>query len=224
MINIKIEDQTRQFQALSNLLSDKNLTIANVRSINVAIRKANTQYRREVVKNYNLKYADTANITLPKRATYSDPEGTISGELKPISISRFNPVFIKDGLSQSIKNIRNKETKSRSLERMVKETRKKDSEGVTFEIKKGEKKRIPFAFMINTDKAGLALQVWARGVYKENKFNTSKLRLPISPLKTVSPFGTLTTEPVKNVIESSSTDVMQKEFERQVNLLLSKKL
>lgn len=222
MSAIEIEISKNVFKELTDVISDKNLVVASVRSINVAIRKSNTQYRREVVRNYNLKYSDTAGITHPKRATYGDPEGIIAGDVKPISISRFNPSVVEEGTETFIKNTLNKNGKSRSLAQLSKETRKKNTGGVVFSIRRGEKMKIPFAFMINSEKAGVALQVWARGEYKNNEFETSKSRLPISPLKTVSPFGALTAEPVKKEVEKGAKEAMQKEFDRQVDLLMKK--
>lgn len=220
-IEIQIEDQTRTLEKLAGQLSDKKLNVANVRAINVAIRKSNTQYRRELVKNYNLKYGDTKEMVTPKRATYGTPTGTISGQMRPLSLSRFNPKFLKDGQVFSITSIKNKETGKRGLEQKAKKARKTDQlSGVSIEIKKGQRKIIPYAFMIQTDKPGIAQQIWARGSYQSNRFQKSGRRLPITPLKTTSPFGAMTTAPIQTEIRKGATSEMRKEFERQVNLLL----
>lgn len=221
MIQIKIEDETKTLEHLANQLSSKKLNVANVRSINVAIRKANTNYRRQLVANYNLKYADTKEMVNPKRATYGQPTGSISGQSRPISLSRFNPSFQNSGQVFSIKSVKNKETGKRGLSQLSKKAGKKDNyTGVSFEVKKGQRKTLPFAFMIQSDKPGIALQIWGRGKYYGNKFITSKDRKPITPFKTISPFGGMTTEPIQKEIEKSAGSDMQKEFERQVNLLL----
>lgn len=222
-IQIRIEDKTKAIEKLAYELSDKNITIANVRAINTAIRKSNTLYRREIVKNYNLKYADTKSIVIPKRATYTETEGTISGNIKPISLSHFNPSFIKGGSVFSIKSVKNKQSGKRELSIKSKKARKKDqSNCVTVEIRKGEKKTLPFAFMINSDKPGLSKQIWARGKYVGNEFKISKGRMPITALKTAAPFGMMTGEATQKEIEIGATESMEKEFERQVKMLLQR--
>lgn len=218
MINIKIEDETKALEKLAQQLSDKNLNVANVRAINVAIRKAKTQYRRQVAARYNLKYADTANIPVSNNATYSKPEGTIKGDPKPVSLSRFNPEFKK---KHTIKGNK-KRTRDGKKYKTTFDSKTFQIEGVSVEILKGQKKRIPFAFMVQSDKPGVGMQVWARGSYSGGKFNTSKERMPITPLKTVSPFSSLTNEDIQNNTEVRATEDMGKEFERQVNLLLRK--
>ncbi|MCO5285199.1 MAG: phage tail protein [Chitinophagaceae bacterium] len=220
-IQIQIEDKTKSLERLANQLSDKNLNKANVRAINKAIQKANTNYRRELVKNYNLKYAETKDMISPKRATYGQPEGIISGRTQPIGLSHFTPSFIKEGSVFSIKSVKDKETKKRSLSQRAKKASKKDTyTGVSFEIRKGQRKTLPFAFMIQSDKPGIMQQIWARGAYSGNTFTILKSRKPITALKTLSPFGGITTEDTQKTIEESAGADMQKEFERQVNLLL----
>lgn len=194
--------------------------MADTRAINVAIRKANTQYRRLVVSEYNLKYADTAKFSVADRATYANPEGKISGYVAPISLSRFSPQFIKNGRAFSIKSV--KENGGRKLKQTSKSAGKKTGGGVSIEVKKGERKTIPFAFLTDSAKPGLSLQIWARGEYSDGAFQTSKKRKPITPLKTVSPFGAMTNEVIQKKTEKQAKDDMQKEFERQVELLIKK--
>lgn len=222
-IQIQIEDKTKSLQRLADQLSDKNITVANVRAINVAIRKANTDYRRNIVKAYKLKYSDTKKMAVAGRATYTNPEGNISGSKTPISLSRFNPTFINAGQSFTISSIKNKETGKRGLQQKAKKAGKNArSGGVTFEIQKGTKKIIPFAFLVNSSKPGMSMQVWARGQYSGNKFITGKGRKPLTALKTVSPYGMMTTEESQKEIEQSASESMRKEFERQVDLLIKK--
>ncbi|MBS1775327.1 MAG: hypothetical protein JSS64_03495 [Bacteroidetes bacterium] len=218
MIEIKVEGN--KLHKLAESLAERQLRIADTRAINVAIRKANTQYRRLVVSEYNLKYADTAKFTVTDRATYSNPEGKISGYLAPISLSRFNPRFIKNGRAFSIKNV--KENGKRKLKQSSKNAGNKSGNGVSIEVKKGERKTIPFAFLIDSSKPGLSTQIWARGEYSGNSFRTNKSRKPITPLKTVSPFGAITNEVIQKKTEKEAKDDMKKEFERQIELLVKK--
>lgn len=175
---------------LAESLGDRKLNVASVRAINVAIRKANTQYRRGIVKEYNLKYRDTKEMAIPRRATYTQPVGSVSGLMNPISLFRFNPKERKDGLTVS--------------------------------IKKGDKKIIPFAFLVKSSKPGVSQQVFARGEYQANQFITSPKRLPITAIKTVSPFSALTNPELRKDIEAGAEDNMQHEFERQMKLLMDR--
>lgn len=221
-IQIKVEENTKEFDDLVKQLDEKNIVVANVRAINVAIRKGNTKYRKLIVSNYSLKYADTKGITVPKRATYGHQTGSISGTVSPISLSRFNPVFNKNGAAISIKSIKDKASGKRKLQQKIGRGNKNASGGVSFAIHTGDTKNIPFAFMVQSDKPGMSMQIWARGKYSGNKFATNKSRKPITALKTVSPFGAMTNDKVQKEIEVSATVDMQQEFERQVNFLLRK--
>lgn len=220
MLQIQIDQNNNGLHQLAAQLSDKKLTIATVRSINTAISKAQTQYKRLVAGKYNLKFADTKELLLSKRATYSNPEGTISSELRPLSLFRFNPEFEADHSITGKKGYYNAQQR-RIYYRNHTVTHK--TKGVTVEIFKGKRIRLPFAFMVpNSKKPGIPLQVWARGTYEGGKFVKSKPRLPITPIKSTSPFAMVTNPEVKAKIQTDAQENARKEFERQVNYLLSR--
>lgn len=218
-MEIRVEaDKMQTLRRLAEGLSDKQLRVADTRAINVAIRKANTQYRREIRDQYNLTYADTKGIPVPTRATYSTLEGSLAGNTKPISLSRFNARFFG---RYSVSSIKSKKGKLQQTGR-AKAKRDGGKSGVEFEIHRGQKKRLPSAFMIDSNKGGLSMQVWARGKYSGNTFNWGRPRYPIEALKTVSPFGAMTREAIRDEIEVTAMDDMAKEFARQVELALNK--
>lgn len=193
MIQIQIDKQNNALADLSKQLSDKELRVASTRSINLSLRKANTQYRREITRNYAVKYGDTRDIVIPKRASYYRLEGMILGEERPLSLSRFNPRFSK-------------------------------KKGVSIQIKRSQRMRLPYAFIVqNSSKRSIFGQVWARGKYSGGQFRRNKSRYPITPLKTASPFGMMKNDSITRNINSAASSDMTKEFERQVKLLLSRR-
>lgn len=223
-IQIKIEsDDVKNFsKELNRTFSKKEMDKVKVRSINRGIRKANTEYRRGIRDNYNLSYADTKEMVKPKRASVTQPKGSISGDLRPLSLSRFSPEFVKGESVYSIKSLRNKETKKRELTQKIKRATKKHRgiKGVSIEIVKGERQALPFAFLSTSSKPGMDKQIWARGVYSGGKFKSSKKRKPITALKTTSSYGAITREAVHRKASDEASMEMNKEFNRQVQLIL----
>lgn len=220
MIQIRIDENNNALKQLISRLSPIQLRAASARSINVAIRKANTQYRREIVRNYNLKYGETKDISQTKKATYSNTSGMVMGEERPLSLSRFDPVFEgMHGISGRMHYFTNEYTGRKHYK---KHTIYHKLRGVSVEIKKGQKIQLPYAFMVNNGKSSIVGQVWARGQYKGGEFEKGKKRMPITPLKTASPFGMMKNEKVASPIRTSASSDLQNEFSRQVYFLLSK--
>ncbi|MFT4061086.1 MAG: hypothetical protein QM642_01875 [Edaphocola sp.] len=222
MITLKIDLENKAM--LQQALGPNKMAMATTRAINVAIRKANTQYRRLIVKEYNLTYADTAGMPIPKQATYAAVEGSISASVAPISLSRFNPTFydIRAGRVSSITKNKEKGAKHHLVQSSRAENADDILGGVSFRVKKnGAPQRLPFAFMTKGKNKGIEQQIWARGEWTGgSKIQLGKKRLPIMPLKTVSPLGAMTNEAARKQVASSAPADMQKEFERQIALLL----
>lgn len=231
MIQLRIDTKNDGLKYLARQLSQKELTKASVRSINVALRKAKVHYKREIVKQYNLKYGDLENMgTDPKdtkgsivrsnNATYSNVVGTIGGLKRPISLSRFNPIFEGDHQISGKKLFINPETGRKSYR---KHTISHKLKGVTVEINRGQKKQIPYAFMHPNGKPSLSKLVFARGSYKDGSLGKSPKRMPISVIKTTSPMAMLVNSKVKQQIQAKTPGDIRKEFKRQAELLLSKR-
>ncbi len=222
-ISISIEDKAKTLEKLAASLSGKQLTTSKVRALNTAIKKARTKYRREIVRNYNLVYADTKDMVIMNLASYTTPEATIKGSIRPFGLSHFKPTFIKNGQKISIASYKNKETGKRALrQKAVKAAKKAQSNGVELEVIKGEKRRLPSAFLIQSQKPGISKQIFARGTYSGSKFNFGGKRYPIQALKTTSAYATMTNEKVSADVESEAVESMQKEFERQIHLVLKR--
>lgn len=224
MIQIRIEDETKALQYLKNQLSEKQLNKASARGINRAIAKANTEYKRKIASQYNIKQADIGKAISLKRATNSKPEGIVSGRRNPLSLSRFNPSFTDGDTVVSLRTVKNKETGKRGLARKAKKANRttRGIKGVSFQLQKGKTQRLPYAFMTRSkdgSNLGVEKQIFARGKYEGNKFIPQKPQYPIQALKTASPFGWMTKDNVSKHVVKAATDEMQKEFERQVRTL-----
>ncbi|MFA7616921.1 MAG: phage tail protein [Weeksellaceae bacterium] len=218
-------DADQAIRELRSRLSNKDFAKAAVRSINKGITKSNTLFKRRIASKYNIKQSDLKDSIKLKRASGNRLEGIISGRTNPISLSRFNPDFVRGGSFYSIRSQRNKETGKRSLEQRMKRASNRNSGivGVSFEIIKGEKKNIPYAFMTSSEgNSGVAKQIFARGKYSSNKFQKGKPRYPIAALKTVAPFGMMTKEDVSEVVAREGQETVKREFERQIELLFRK--
>lgn len=226
MITIDTRKAEAELKDQMDKLSDRNIVVANTRAINTALLKARTQFRKAAKAEYNLDSEALKNIDVDK-ATYNKIQGLVTANAKPISLSRFNPKFDTNSGTATIKNtkiVNPDGSKSKNLTQLITgKAKKKKGKGVTVEIKRGQRKTISYAFLIQGGgNAGISLQVWARGSYGGGKFNVSKERLPITPLKTTSPFSAITNDAViKPVVAQVETDFAN-ELSRQIDLLSTK--
>ncbi|RLJ34161.1 minor tail protein Z (GPZ) [Chryseobacterium sp. 7] len=222
MIQVTIAHSSNGLALLQRQLEDRNLKKASTRALNKAIATGNTLYRRMISEYYNIKPIDIRNSIVLKKATYSQNEASISGNFKPLSLSRFNPQFVNGRSVISIRSVRNKETGRRTLQQTARNARKNEQAGggVSIEIKKGSRKVIPYAFLTKSQaNTGVEKQIFARGKYAGGKFQKAKERFPITAMKTTSVFGILTHDPIQRKIETESKETLQREFERQIYLL-----
>lgn len=226
MITIDTREAQRAITDQFAHLTHRNVLVANTRAINTSLMKARTQFRKEAKKEYNLTSDTLKDIDL-KKATYGKPEGQIFAVSTPISLSRFNPKFETAQGTTTVREVTVFDINSRKKKRQLASAvsggaKRKPKRGVSIEVKKGERKRLPFAFMVTGGGAGVSLQVWARGNYKGSKFETAKPRLPITPLKTTSPFSAIKNEVVmKPVVEKAGKD-FEAEMQRQIDLMLNR--
>jgi len=226
MITIDTREAQRAITAQFADLTHRNVLVANTRAINTSLMKARTAFRKEVRKEYNIS-SDTLKQVDLKRASYAKPVGEIFAVTTPISLSRFNPKFETTKGTTSVKevtvfDINSRKKKKQMASQLSGSPKRNPKRGVSVEIKKGERKRLPFAFMVTGGGAGVSLQVWARGNYKGSKFETAKPRLPITPLKSVSPFGAIKNEEVLKPVVEKATKDFETEMQRQVDLMLNR--
>ncbi|RLJ31389.1 minor tail protein Z (GPZ) [Chryseobacterium sp. 7] len=222
MIQVTIAHSSNGLNFLQRQLDDKNLKKASTRALNKAVAKGNTLYRRMISEHYNIKPTHIRSSIILKKATYNKAETSISGNIRPLSLSRFNPQFVNGRSVISIRSVRNRETGRRTLQQTARNASRNEQAGggVSIEIKKGSRKVIPYAFLTKSQaNTGVEKQIFARGKYAGGKFQKAKERFPITAMKTTSVFGILTHDPIQKKIETESKETLQREFERQIYLL-----
>lgn len=222
MIQVTIAERSNGLNFLQRQLGERNLSKASTRALNKGIAKGNTFYRRMITEHYNIKPTHIRDSIVLKKATYSQNEASISGNFKPLSLSRFNPQFVNGRSVISIRSVRNRETGRRRLEQRSRNARRSEQAGggVSIEIKKGSRKVIPYAFLTKSAaNSGVEKQIFARGKYSGSKFEKGKERFPITAMKTTSVFGILSNDNIKRKVEIESKETLQREFERQISLL-----
>lgn len=193
-----IEIQTSQAAAdLENKLKalyppDAHRSIS--RAINHSIAKANTQANREVRSIFNiaLKDMNDKNNKIVKNSSPDTLTGTINASQNPLSLSKFNPIWVRS----------NRHVLKRGKGfKMTGKAKKNSNEGVSVEIIKGKRVNIPSAFIL-FNKGGSP--VMARGVYEGTSgFNFGKARLPINKLNTKSVFFALANDKVEKKMKDS---------------------
>lgn len=177
-----IRDLQAQFQGLRPAEAAKAIS----RALNRAIVTARSESRKEVRKIYNIPTANLNKQMTMQRST----ERTLTASLKASSaytpLTAFNPRVV------SSQGVVTKRTKGAYSSRKLKRVRK-GTTGVTIEIKKGQRQRLPSAFLANV---GGRSVIMARGEYNSSRSFTWRNKrisptgndLPIEGLKTVSVF------------------------------------
>ena len=220
MIYIKTDSALNALRRLGVELNEAQVAKVTSRAINKTLEKGRTQARREVKRVYNItqRYLDGINY---RRSTPVTVTGMLVATQKPIPLDAFAP---REELGSGMRKI----TRRGELKEKTYKREKKNAElGVTVEIFKGHRQLIPFAFMI----PGGAVRVFARGLYKEgrsygfvkrvHRVNSNGNDLPVSPLITVSEFGTILNPKVMGIINANMKNDYPVQFERQVNFMLS---
>jgi hypothetical protein len=194
------------------------------RAINHTLQKANSEANRQIRSVYNipLKYLNDKEGKLIKKSNPESLTGTIEASTKPLSLSIFNPVWVRDNARGA--------TASKMKSFLVKTNKNKSTKvsrgkvGVTVEIIKGKKETINSAFMLF--KTG-GTPVMARGRYSgSDGFLFGRSRLPIGKLNTKSIFYSLINEDVQknlsNYISKEYPDRIEKELNYFLNIESSK--
>jgi hypothetical protein len=189
-MNIRVNAQEatdelkKRFDSLSNAEVNKSIT----RAINNTLGKVKTDIGREIRAKYRLSTSDVnANLKL-EQAKNSRPWGYIEASVSPFSLSKFNPIEVKNGIQTKRTGGKNgsfKETKAQ----------KNSREGVTIEIIAGQKETIQSAFLFR-GKNGMSVK--ARGVYSRGFIFDSSSKS--KTLKSVSVYSILKGDTVRTNI------------------------
>ncbi len=216
MITINVDEAIKKIQREFSQLSDTEVRKCIVRAINRSIQFGKTASSKEIRQKYNIDSSTVNSKVQSQNAKASSLIGYINASAVPISLARFQPQFSFTENTQFSLS-RNLDGKTKTLKRKSKLFRK----GVSVEIIKGNRKTIPFAFMLAGKKP-----VFARGEYKSGgaygfmkrtqRINKSGNDSPITPLITTTVHTALTSDRVMPVIYEG---VNQKFMDRMVHEL-----
>lgn len=227
MITVQVTKAVDELSRISSALSAHELRTAFSRAINHSLQKSRTQAKREVLKKFNLSYANLGKSFQISRANTSTVQGSLDASHASFPIHQFSPKFETATITGSV-DVYNISTKRKRSIKKTFDVRTKGQGGVTFEVFKGEKKTLPFAFMI----AGKA-PVFARGAYDNSKgsqFNKRTKRevsypgsdTPIAKLITVSPYTAVINKGVINPLANQTSDTFQARVLHEISFIVNK--
>jgi hypothetical protein len=193
--------------------SDKNKAIN--RAINHTLGKANTHLNKEIRSVYKIALSDLNDDKQKwiEKSSESTLTGTIRASISPLSLSKFNPVWVRDRLVGQRKNSALVSSTKKGSKKV-----KRGNQGVTIEVVKGKKILFHSAFLL-FNKGGTP--VMARGKYNGDDFNWGQKRKPISKLNTKSVFYAIfNDEIIKSVNEKINRDYPERVI-HEINYMLS---
>lgn len=221
-MRIRVDETIRDFKQKFSNLSKQQVALASARAINRTLLKGRTEARKAVKEAYNIPQKNLAGIN-KKNAYPSFLEGYITASAKPIPMDAFAPKFETSTGSISISRRGVQKTKD------YKRTKKNPGRGVSIEVKKGDRKSVPYAFMIR----GVKPRVFARGKYgsmsgnyhfiqRYKRENSSGNDTPIKPLISVTVHGAVINDAARGRIERIIDDNFKKDMDHEVKYLIGR--
>lgn len=218
MLNVNVASDLNQFNHLMKQLSDKEVSRALSSALNRSLSVGNTQSKKAIRERFNIP-ASLLNGNRRHNSTSNTLTAKLGMNSMPISLTNFNPVFKRNRTQIKLKG--KAKTKSfRYFRKPLGDT------GVTVEVKKGEKKRIPFAFIVNNS---TLKPVFARGYYSKDKFVPRHKRivksgsdLPITKLLTTSIYGAIQNKGAQDSINSTVSKHLSARVEHELRYRIGK--
>jgi hypothetical protein len=226
MISVNVNQAVKDLRSSFKGLSKQKIEKATVDALNRTARLGRTVARSEVKKVYNIpqRYLNQVNY-IPAKAVKL--KAFIYASSKPIPMDAFSPKFefIPSAGSASIVSV----TK-RGVQKLRAVKRLKQQQGVSIEIKKGERTIVPYAFLI----PGAKPRVFARGSYKQGEGSYGFIQRHtreensngndrVTPLASVTIFSAVINKKVEKQIErkisSAFSDNMLRALKRQAGIL-----
>lgn len=183
MIKIDTRDALKTLDHLTKSLTKNEVAKASSMAMNEAVRSGRKEIKDEIRKIYNLK-TERIYDTRKERgismsfATVSNPIAKINAGHMPVNLSNFNPRSSKMESGREITFY--SDLRTRKL-KMFKGPKMYKANGISVEVRKGQRKNIPVAFQPVAGKA-----IFARGIHGKPGFVFGKKRLPIGALSSVS--------------------------------------
>jgi hypothetical protein len=210
---INVDEAIAKIKKNFEQLSEMETSAGIVSAINKTIQAGITEARRGIQGSYNIKIKDVQDAFATKYAKPSLQIGELSASPKSISLSHFQPTFSFNRHSKTSYS-----KNGVGATRLLKGNAKAFGQGVSFEVVKGQKKVLPYAFMI----AG-KMPIFARGAYtskgnydfvlRHNRSKSIGNDTPITSMVTVSVYSAVVS---KNVMPTVGTK-MYNDFEKKLN-------
>jgi hypothetical protein len=187
MIKVDARDAQAKLKSISRTLSPVQIRKATARAINHTIAKSRTTVSQEIRSRYNMKAADAKRSMIIRKANVNRQTGELDSASSVTPLSRFNPrETTRSGITTR---------RVRGTFQSKKGKARPAGTGVTVEIIRGRRTRIPSAFLMFGGRANGA--VMARGKYADrnnfefrrgrgSRINRTGSDTPISGLVSVS--------------------------------------
>ncbi len=226
MITVNVSSKVRELSRAFDFLSKSQVNKAASQAINQTLLLGRTEARKAVKKVYNIpqRYMSAINI---KKATATTLRGNVHATSKPIPMDAFAPKYDFRSASGSASVL---SVTRRGILKVRDVKRTKNRAGVSIEVIKGERKSVPYAFLI----PGAKPRVFARGAYKigngrygfiqrHTRLENDQGNDSVKPLISVTVFGAVINPKVKKsiskVLENKFPENMLKALRRQANML-----
>lgn len=195
MVTINVSANIEQTRRMFSNLSKEKVAKATSQAINQTLLLGRTQARKAVKEVYDIPQKNLSGINI-KRSTYRTLTGIIYASTKPIPMDAFSPRFeiVSSGSVRGIQSISRRGIQSTRIS-----NRRANTQGVSVEIKKGQRVVIPYAFLL----PGAKPRVFARGHYQSGNGSYGFLQRhtreeyagtgndSVKPLASVTVFGAI---------------------------------
>lgn len=221
MVRVEVKSAMEKLKGNFKQLDNKQIARAASNAINRSLNKGRTMARKAVKDSYNIPQKNLDGVNKINSNT-TKLTGYIAASATPIPMDAFAPKFENTGSSISISKKGVQKIKDR------KRKKKNAAAGVSIEVKKGERKTVPYAFMNKNMKP----RVFARGQYpgggsygfiKRNKrIGKGGNDTPVKPLVSVTVHAAVINEKVEREISNVLEPHFNERFEHELNYQLSK--
>lgn len=228
MITAKLQVSLDRLYELKKELSKNQLNRAYSAAINRSLSHGLSVLKREIRNQYRVKSSLLNGFPIFK-ANPNKLEGYIKAKTHPLSLAHFNPVheYTSGGANWATRVRTTKDGLTKTIRQKKRGAVKK---GVSFEVKKGNRVSLPYAFMTKNDNEK---PVFFRGSYKVGSSNYGIVRrnkrvvkkgsdLPIAKILTVSLYGTAVNKNVSGRLDLDLSAYLMKRLEHELRFRLSK--
>jgi hypothetical protein len=227
MIELSIKSQLQELSELTNQLSNKNIGIVTSRAINRSLVSSKGMLKRAVQQQFNISSSELKSMPV-FRSSWQNLTGKVGVSRKPIGLSHFNPVFYSAS-SSGVDKVSVARTRD-GLKKSVRTVKRSGKKGVSFEIKKGERVNLPYAFITKND---VEKPVFARGRYvnsggnydfvlRRERAQETGSDMPITKLLTTSVYGAVQNNKANEQISIDVSDYFSRRLLHELKFQIQK--